>query len=62
MPVEEVPGGYRCSVPENDFIVDYMVAQPDVLGAKILGAGLGGCVMAFVDSACTGAAVEGLKA
>lgn len=49
-PLETVPGGYACSIPEIDFIVDLLWTFPGVLGAQISGAGLGGCVMALVRS------------
>lgn len=39
------PGGYRCSTEEVDFIVDLVKNIKGVIGAKITGAGLGGCVV-----------------
>ncbi len=39
------PGGYGCSTPEIDRIVDLAQGVPGVLGAQVAGAGLGGCVM-----------------
>ncbi len=44
------PGRYACSVPEIDMIVDMARRMPEVLGAQIAGAGLGGCAMAFVEA------------
>lgn len=42
------PGGYGCSTPLIDEMVDTARAIPGVLGAQLSGAGLGGCVMALV--------------
>jgi galactokinase len=39
------PGAYRCSREELDFLVDTAKTIPGVLGAKLTGAGLGGCVL-----------------
>jgi len=61
VPIESVPGGYRCSIPEIDFIVDFMKAQPGVLGAQISGAGLGGCVMVLVQREQTKNVVDTFK-
>ncbi|MCM8803564.1 MAG: hypothetical protein NC827_09740 [Candidatus Omnitrophica bacterium] len=43
------PGAYRCSVEDIDFIVDLVKNIKGVIGAKITGAGLGGCVVILVD-------------
>jgi N-acetylgalactosamine kinase len=45
----ECPGGYGCSVPEVDRIVDIARVAPGVAGAQLAGAGLGGCVMVLVQ-------------
>jgi galactokinase len=42
------PGGYACSTPEIDQMVDIASAVPGVAGAQIAGAGLGGCIMVLV--------------
>ncbi len=39
------PGSYACSTVEIDRMVDIACSVPDVAGAQIAGAGLGGCVM-----------------
>ena len=39
------PGGYGCSLPEIDFMVDVADRTPGVAGAQLAGAGLGGCMM-----------------
>ncbi|MFP4443148.1 MAG: sugar phosphate nucleotidyltransferase [Spirochaetia bacterium] len=46
--VERQGGGYACSVPETDLIVDTALSVEGVLGAQLSGAGLGGCVMVLV--------------
>jgi N-acetylgalactosamine kinase len=51
------PGGYACSVPEIDFMVDLALATPGVLGAQLSGAGLGGCMMVL----CRADAVDRLN-
>jgi N-acetylgalactosamine kinase len=43
--IENQPGGYACSTPEIDFIVDTVNKIDGVLGSQLSGAGLGGCVM-----------------
>lgn len=43
------PGGYACSTPIIDDLVDAMNAQPGVVGCQLSGAGLGGCIMALVE-------------
>jgi galactokinase len=41
------PGGYDVSCPELDEMVDIAVEVPGVLGAGLVGAGLGGCMVAL---------------
>ena len=43
-------GGYACSTPEIDGLVDLACSCPGVLGAQIAGAGLGGSVIILVES------------
>ncbi len=38
---------YRVSVPAVDELVDQLLAQPGVLGARLAGGGFGGCVIAL---------------
>ena len=47
--VYEQPGAYRCSTPELDYIVDVSKRLKGVKGAKLTGAGLGGCVLILVE-------------
>ncbi|MBR6737877.1 MAG: NTP transferase domain-containing protein [Clostridia bacterium] len=41
-------GAYGCSTKEIDYLSDLINAQQGVLGSKLTGAGLGGCVVAIV--------------
>ena len=50
-------GGYACSVPEIDRMVDVALGVEGVLGAQLSGAGLGGCMMVL----CEAGSVEKLK-
>lgn len=46
-------GAYACSTPDIDWMVDVARSVPGVLGAQILGAGLGGCLLVLVrEDAC----------
>ena len=38
---------YRVSVPAVDELVEHLLAQPGVLGARMSGGGFGGCVIAL---------------
>jgi N-acetylgalactosamine kinase len=42
------PGGYRVSCPEGDELVDVAREIEGVVGARLVGAGLGGCVAVLV--------------
>ena len=46
---------YRVSVPAVDDLVEQLLAQPGVLGARMAGGGFGGCVVALVPARLTGA-------
>lgn len=39
---------YEVSCPEADFLVDQARAEPAVLGARMMGGGFGGCILALV--------------
>lgn len=43
-------GGYNVSLPELDTLVDIALATPGVAGAKLVGAGMGGCIVAIAKS------------
>jgi N-acetylgalactosamine kinase len=42
-------GGYNVSLPEIDMLVDIAMATPGVLGAGLVGAGMGGSIVALVE-------------
>ncbi|RLF99519.1 galactokinase, partial [Thermococci archaeon] len=52
------PGAYGCSTPELDFIVDLVKQIPKVKGAKLTGAGLGGCILILVEKESAEEVVE----
>ena len=42
------PGGFGCSCPELDLLVDICTGFDGVIGARVTGAGMGGCMFAYV--------------
>jgi N-acetylgalactosamine kinase len=54
------PGGYSVSLPEMDELVDIALATPGVAGAGLVGAGMGGCIVAGVETQQALALVENL--
>jgi N-acetylgalactosamine kinase len=54
------PGGYACSTPEIDQMVDVAAGVPGVAGAQIAGAGLGGCIMVLARKDSVAAACKAL--
>jgi N-acetylgalactosamine kinase len=44
------PGGYACSSPALDELVDLAHEVPGVIGAGLIGAGIGGCVEIIVEN------------
>lgn len=42
-------GGYNVSLSELDMLVDIALATPGVIGAGLVGAGMGGCIVAVVE-------------
>jgi len=56
------PGGYACSTPEIDQMVDIALSVPGVAGAQIAGAGLGGCIMILVRDEAVPAVRKALAA
>ena len=59
--IENQPGGYACSTPEIDFIVDTALKVKGVIGAQLSGAGLGGCVMILVEDVAVNALMSKLE-
>ena len=47
--IEQISGGYGCSIPEIDFIIDLVKSHDGVFGAQLSGAGMGGCAMILVE-------------
>ncbi len=43
-------GGYNVSLPEIDSLVDISLATEGVIGAGLVGAGMGGCIVAVVEN------------
>jgi galactokinase len=54
------PGGYNVSLPEVDELVDIALATPGVMGAGLVGAGMGGCIVAIVRSEQAQTLIENL--
>lgn len=54
------PGGYSVSLPEVDELVDITLATPGVLGAGLVGAGMGGCIVAIAESERARALIDAL--
>ena len=48
-PFELQTGAYRCSTVEIDALCDLLNATDGVLGSELVGAGLGGCVVALIQ-------------
>ncbi len=48
-PFENESGSYKCSTPEIDYLCDLLNDTDGVLGSEIVGAGLGGCVIALIE-------------
>jgi galactokinase len=52
---------YEVSCPELDRLVEIAGTLPGCLGARLTGAGFGGCTVNLVETEKAGAFVEGLK-
>lgn len=48
-PFETECGSYKCSTPEIDSLCDLLNGIDGVLGSELVGAGLGGCVIALIE-------------
>ena len=48
-PFEAECGSYKCSTAEIDYLCDLLDSTDGVLGSEIVGAGLGGCVIALIE-------------
>ena len=58
---ESLRDNYECSTPELDWFVDTVRGKPGVTGARLTGAGWGGCAIAVGDLDALAAAAEDLK-
>lgn len=47
--IDQISGGYGCSIPEIDFVIDLVKNYDDVFGAQLSGAGMGGCAMILIE-------------
>ncbi len=54
-------GAYGCSTPRIDALCDLLNATPGVLGSEIVGAGLGGSVIAIVEKAHAKEVLEAVR-
>ena len=54
-------GRYACSTPEIDYIVDLAISLPDIIGAQLAGAGLGGCAMILTNNESVSTLMETLQ-
>jgi N-acetylgalactosamine kinase len=53
-------GGYNVSLPEIDTLVDIALATEGVVGAGLVGAGMGGCIVAVVEENHTRQLIENM--
>ena len=53
-------GGYNVSVPELDMLVDIALATPGVVGAGLVGAGMGGSIVIVVEDKYAQQVIENL--
>ena len=51
-PLDQQCGAYRCSTEQIDGLCDLLNSTEGVLGSAIIGAGLGGCVVALARKDC----------
>lgn len=51
-------GSYDCSTPQIDELCDLLNREDGVLGSELVGAGLGGCVIALVEKAKASSIIE----
>jgi galactokinase len=58
---ESLRDNYECSTPELDWFVDSVRGKPGVTGARLTGAGWGGCAIAVGDLDALAEAAEDLK-
>lgn len=54
-------GAYDCSTPEIDYMCDMLNSEDGVLGSELVGAGLGGCVIALVEKEKADSVIQALN-
>lgn len=54
--------GYQVSCPELDFLVDFTREREEILGARMMGGGFGGCTLNLVNSSEKDAFVDSISA
>ncbi len=52
---------YQVSCPQLDFIADCALLHPDILGARMMGGGFGGCVIALIKESQLEVVIERVK-
>lgn len=52
---------YEVSCPECDFLIDLVKPEKDVLGARIMGGGFGGCTINLINSASVESVIDKAK-
>ncbi len=60
-PFETECGSYKCSTPEIDYLCDLLNGTNGVLGSEIVGAGLGGCVIALIEKSKADSIIEAVN-
>ncbi|MBR6502682.1 MAG: NTP transferase domain-containing protein [Clostridia bacterium] len=60
-PFETECGSYKCSTPEIDYLCDLLNSTDGVLGSEIVGAGLGGCVIALIEKSKSDDIISGVN-
>lgn len=60
-PFENQCGAYRCSTVEIDALCDLLNSTDGVLGSELVGAGLGGCVVALIEKSKSEAIIEAVN-
>ena len=53
-------GEYECSTRKIDALCDTLNATPGVLGSQLVGAGLGGCIIALVEKSASSSVLTSL--
>ena len=52
---------YEVSCPELDFLVDYTIDRDEVLGARMMGGGFGGCTINIIEKAKKQTFIDGIS-